>query len=455
MSNRSLSYTLESIPTMVEVPFCYVTIGSYTFGLASRKENRSYTQVDFPNFIQNIQVTKINGEVNTYTISLIYGIQAGDDPNIIDHILSEAAGTREILISYGDWSHPQHIFKEEKALMANVQSQVNTKSSQITYTILAVSAALSLMSQSFNFPAVTDKPSNVIMRLLKNDVYGLRKIFPGMRDMSRILSGNLLASDDKIVPIEAMNMCNVWQYMCYLVQCMQPQGSDSIESSPQDAFYAISVSDDTRSVMGGSYFTIKKIGIASWDEKDAYEIDIGYPGNNLVSQFNVRTSEQWTILYQNSKASELKTTYKMNRDGVMVETPSLSVTRDKTQLTTTSKDIAWWKKVTEFPIQASIEIKGLARPSLILQYLKLNVVFYGKRHFYSGRYIITKQVDTISDQGYKTNLDLLRIKGDDPTYMDWYGKDKKAKNLVNVVKQAAQEAATQTKKLLTPWPFNR
>ena len=68
--------------------------------------------------------------------------------------------------------------------------------------------------------------------------------------------------------------------------------------------------------------------------------------------------------------------------------------------------------MTEFPIKATIEFKGLVRPTLLVSYVKLDVRFYGRKQVCSGTYIITKQTDNISSSGYKTTLELLRIKGD-------------------------------------------
>ena len=48
-----------------------------------------------------------------------------------------------------------------------------------------------------------------------------------------------------------------------------------------------------------------------------------------------------------------------------------------------------------------------------MSYLRVNVYFYGKRHNTSGLYIITKQVDSISENGYTTTLSLTRIGGAD------------------------------------------
>jgi hypothetical protein len=69
--------------------------------------------------------------------------------------------------------------------------------------------------------------------------------------------------------------------------------------------------------------------------------------------------------------------------------------------------------MTEFPITATLTMKGLARPSLLMSYVKLNVWFHGgMKHISSGLYVITKQQDIIDSSGYKTTLTLLRVGGD-------------------------------------------
>ena len=69
--------------------------------------------------------------------------------------------------------------------------------------------------------------------------------------------------------------------------------------------------------------------------------------------------------------------------------------------------------MTEFPIQATMTIKGLTRPSILMTYVKVNVWFAGgQKHISSGTYIITQQTDNINSNGYTTTLQLLRIGGD-------------------------------------------
>ena len=68
--------------------------------------------------------------------------------------------------------------------------------------------------------------------------------------------------------------------------------------------------------------------------------------------------------------------------------------------------------MTQYPIKASITLRGLLRPAILMQNIKLNVYFYGRKHISSGVYIITSQKDSISKNGYSTTLDLIKIAQD-------------------------------------------
>ena len=200
--------------------------------------------------------------------------------------------------------------------------------------------------------------------------------------------------------------------MNYLVGCMVPSGTEGVTGK---GYYAMSVIDDNKNEMGGSYFKVTKIGDSqmAYDGKDAYELDIGYPGNNFITNFTINDNETWSILFDSSETSQKNDfTYTYNQDGVLIKSDSPSITRSKDLLQTTAADKAWWTKMTEFPISATIDFKGLVRPTLLVSYVKINCVFYGRRHIASGTYIITKQTDSITAQGYKTTLTLQRIKGE-------------------------------------------
>ena len=47
-----------------------------------------------------------------------------------------------------------------------------------------------------------------------------------------------------------------------------------------------------------------------------------------------------------------------------------------------------------------------------MSYIRVNVYYYGRKHISSGVYVVTKQEDNVSTNGYFTTLSLLRVKGD-------------------------------------------
>ena len=188
-----------------------------------------------------------------------------------------------------------------------------------------------------------------------------------------------------------------------------------MRSSTDDSIYRLSIVDDTRNKFGGAYFNVTKISpnIQESTLQDSYVIDVGYPGNNFVTSFSVSDTEQWSILYKTSEKVDIPNyTYRIDNLGNTQKEKSVSVTRNRDLLRTTNEDLSWWKSMTEFPISATLTVKGLVRPTMLMSYVRLNCLFYGQKHIASGVYIITKQVDSISAEGYKTTLSLLRVKGD-------------------------------------------
>ena len=103
---------------------------------------------------------------------------------------------------------------------------------------------------------------------------------------------------------------------------------------------------------------------------------------------------------------------KINGDGSLQPFFSPSLTNNTMFFETTEADRTWWTNMTQFPISATLKIKGLLRPACLMEYLKLNVYFYGNKHVSSGLYFITKQVDEIGMSGYSTTLSLTRLGGD-------------------------------------------
>lgn len=410
---------LNSVPTLVESPFIIVTIGKYTLG--SYTGNKTTTslgmlaQVNFPNFVNSLNITKVNGTVNTYTIGIVYQIAPGDDPNLIDKIFSSVSATRRLSLSYGDWRNPASIYKEETALITNVTSSLDMSASKITYTVQCVSDALSLASAVYDFPAREAKPSDIIKEMLKDVGYGLLTVFKGMVDFQRVITNGLIASNDKKVKIEARQNMNIIEYLNFLVGAMTSVDSESKDTIIQSGNYYLAIHDDITNALGGTYFEVKEVKAGTKvSNYDVYEVDVGYPGDNFVTQFNLTNNQQYTILYDYAgKIEQTKYIYSIDNNGQLTTQYAPSIARSKSLQKVTEQNKNWWTKVTQFPIQATLTIKGLTRPSILMSQVRINTVMYGQKHISSGLYIITKQQDKLDSNGYTTTLTLLRIGGDE------------------------------------------
>ena len=127
--------SLLSDTVRVQAPFIVVEIAGVTFGKYMVKGNA----VTYPNYMQSLSVVKVGGAFNQYTINLVYVVRPGDDPNMIDKILS-ANPERRIKISYGDYSLPSFIFREEEAIISDVQTSLDMKSQKISYMVNCTSS---------------------------------------------------------------------------------------------------------------------------------------------------------------------------------------------------------------------------------------------------------------------------------------------------------------------------
>ena len=408
------SSSLVSAQNRVESPFIIVKIGNYTFGncsdMSSRNKLNTVMNVTFPNFMYSLNIVKVNGSVNTYTIRMEYAITEVDDPNLLEKVFSSVSSTRELTLTYGDWNMPSYIYKEEVALITKISSNVDFQNSKIIYTISCVSSSLALRAGNKSFNARVDKPSDVIKELLRDESTGLSQVFSGMKNNSKVALSNLIAGDDKKVRIEAKSSINVLDYVAYLVSCMESQNYS--QGAIKDANYFFAVYDE----YGGPYFKIIKVQPNSSENKisySTYEVDVGYPSGSYVTSFSVNSDNTWSILYDYSTDIQLpQYRYSIDNSGSVVTIESPSITTSSKYLRTTASDKTWWTQMTKFPISAKIQLKGLLRPTLLMSYLKVNTYFYGHKHVSSGLYIITKQEDTIDSSGYRTSLSLTRISGD-------------------------------------------
>lgn len=404
-------------PIRVSTPFVKVKIGDYVFGVFS---HTSQSKVDsqgvyklhhfkYPNYIQGLKITKINGQVNQYELSIKYPITQSSDPNFFEKVFSSVSKTRKITFSYGDLSAPKFLYRDEQAIITDVKNSFDINSAVISYTVSAVSSCKLATSGAFNF--ITSeyigwhKPSDIIKKILFNNAtYGLQDVFTGMTNEELVISKGLIKSDDDLVNLDPKENINVLDYLRYLVQSMRNSSSKSL--------YTFVVIDDTSDIFGGPYFKVINAEDNS-DTLDTYVLDIGYPSANVITSFNIDNQESFSILYDYSK--KLNTNEYVSRiddDGSIQEIYSPNISSNNNLQITRSSDLNWWKNVIEYPITATIQLKGLLRPAILMSKVRLNVLFYGKAHISSGTYIINKQIDTINLEGCWTTLSLVRVAGD-------------------------------------------
>ena len=177
----------------------------------------------------------------------------------------------------------------------------------------------------------------------------------------------------------------------------------------------MTIHDDITTNYSGTYFKITEISpnTKTLSLPQTYEVDVNFPGDNFVTQFSLNNDQSWSILYEFADSLQQEEyTYNFDGSGNLVSTYSPSLARSRTGQLSSAK-CSWWTMVTQFPVEATLTIKGLTRPSILMQYVKVNVWFAGgKKHNSSGLYIITRQVDKLDAAGYRTTLTLLRVGGD-------------------------------------------
>ena len=411
--------SLLSATSRVEAPVIYVTIGDYVFGMFNKSvksiiDSTGITKrviTTYPNFMKSVTVEKVNGVLNTYTIQMIYAIRNGDDPNLLEKVFSSVSNTRKIKITYGDATSSAFLYKDEEAMISDVRSTFNIQNSTITYTLTCVSDALTLNAGSQSYGKRHMKPSDLIKELLLNSSNGLQDVFFGMRDYDLVLSRGLIASDDKAVDIEAKQHISTLDYLKYLVTCMVSSDSDA-SSVINNERYVLVVSDEVSSEFQGPYFKVVKVSAKSIPNEDIYDLEIGTSSKDKVVSFSLDDNQTYSILYNYSEQLKLPNyIYRIDNNGNMTYEYSPALSNSSSLLKTTESDKTWWTTVTQFPMTCTVTLKGLLRAATLMSYVNLNVYFYGKRHISSGLYIITRQVDMISEDGCKTVLSLTRMKG--------------------------------------------
>ena len=414
----STSINLLGTTSRVETPIIGVKIGNAVLGVYSEITNQKYKYTINPRFLKSLDVKKINGTVNQYTLKLDFPVTQFDDPNYIDKIIASVSDSREIIFGYGDASMPTFLYREEKAVITRVKKRATISSSVKSYTIYAVSTGALSTAGAYKFRKRVAKPSDVIKEILYEPKYGLTQVFYGMKNRQMVEMKQLIRSDDAITTIEAKSNISVLDYLAYLVECMGPaaKSSDPLKLIKK-AFYVLLFEDGIGSDIDGPYFRVERSDRLR-EKSYAYEIDIGYPSQNVVTSWEVDDDETYSIYYKfSSKLQPNLYRESIDDKGNIVQEFLPTLGSNSPLFKVTEQEKTWWTKVTQYPLKATITFKGLLRPAVLMSYVRINILYYGRKDIDSGLYIVLSQQDTIDTSGYRTTLKLLRVGGDD-TYVD-------------------------------------
>lgn len=394
VSGSTTTSVLPVITALVEAPYFEVEMAGVKFG--------GYHNNRIPNYVRSLTVKKTNGNVNEYTIQLIHQISPGDNPNFIDKVLS-ATGYNTISIQYGNANTGQ-IVRDTGALITSVTQNFDFTNCNILYTISATSLSSTVSYVKRNFEEFEGKVSDKIRKLLWNDPNGeLLSIFPGMKDQLAVEKAGLIPSNDKIVKIGACENITVMEYLAILVGRMENASSGSKDIV--DSVYTFVIDDDS----SGSKFKIAEVKNNSESVPYMYEVNIGYPDDNFVLNFNVNSNFAWALAYNGTK-DIVKYDYDLDSKGNLTaqRIPAAYKNRDDV-----IGNRLLWTSLTRYPVSATLTIRGLTKDSLLLQYIKINSIMYGAKRITSGVYIVLEQTDSIGNGIYSTTLSLLRVSGDD------------------------------------------
>ena len=400
---KTVKYTksygdLSTSPILVQAPYVELTMNGVKIGGYNASDDK------YPNHIVGLTVEKINNKINTYTIQLIHQVRTGEDPNIIDALLNRTGYRNKVKIKYGD-SATGLFFKEEEAYIMDVSYNENVQSANIAYTIKAVSSVSFVKYSYFSYPPVTGKPSTEINNLMYHSGQSsieLQNSFSGMRTAQDAMRRNAIPTNDAVVNIPGLANASPYDRLNQLVANMR---------DPNDATgtYMLSYNDATNDAS----FRIVEVTRQDTADRNAlikncYTLDIGFPGNTMITSFALGNDVYWPLYYKYAgKIASYK--YDIDYNGKITRSKVNPLDVDDKFQSKNVESMNWWEYVRSYPVSATVTIKGLMKPVLLMENVYIFSQIYGQEDLASGLYSIIGQTDTIDGGGCSTTLELLKI----------------------------------------------
>ena len=390
--------SIQTLQSLIAAPFITCEFGGEQFGLKDLYKRETSTR--YIDYVTSLIVDKkASGTVNTYSLAMTYTVQPGSDPNYIDYIISKAKD-RAITFTYGDMGQPEYSYVKEKAIITQVTPSVQISSNSIQYTISATSSVALSYAINRTYPAKANtKPSDLIFNLLYVDkTSGLLDLFTGMRNRNWVELHKLIARNDIEVYIPLEKDITPLAYIKKLLSKM---------IASDGSFFAMVIHDEPQNT-DGPYFEIINSNLHQGQGNTySVDIDVGYPGSTPVFSFAASQNTSLALITEYQSKMDIGRIINIDNYGELLTagTPSLAI-RNGSEDASLRK---WWENMTAYPINATLTTRGLIKPSILCDYININVLFFGQKYNYSGVYMVTGQRDTINSQGYRTELSLIRV----------------------------------------------
>ena len=223
----------------------------------------------------------------------------------------------------------------------------------------------------------------------------------GMRNKAETLAKGYIPTNDDTVYIPGLKDASLLERLMQLVSYMH-------DSSVIGSSFFLSFGDTVNNTAFFKITEISQTDISSDNVKNCYYLDVGYPGNSFVTSFTINSDVYWPMFYKYAGTIP-NYSYDIDYSGKLISKQVNPLLLDNKYQEIDVRQMNWWEFVKTYPISASVTIKGLMKPTLLMENVYVYAQFYGEEDMATGLYSIISQQDTINGSGNFTTLELLRI----------------------------------------------
>lgn len=441
---NSINSVTKAMSQSEWTPFIEFSFGG--FRVATHANTDYFMQLDFK--------YSGAGSANEGTINLVYVPQPYQDPNKIDKALSGVTAehkTCRLRFGYSGIVGYDLVTKEYNCTIIKYSSTL--REGCIYYTINVISSLVTLRETRGSFPAFKDENPITIAR------YAFETFLPNYR----VYYESDVWSNAEFIDLEKQDDVNVFEYVDallsqitdrknptanYWYEVRDVHGEETItfhrtvvasrwldngvgkQTTSYSRWEENGYSKSTPSAHSSSSHNSQKLGTETVAQYDALVSTVS--DNTVVFTFD------WGGNHQDNKTNNLIYAFETEYDGTvnialvddvfvdrtLIGSDGQAVTvrspEDVNVAEVVERDVNAlnqdWAKASLFVYGASLQLQGIPEDIPIGAVITVNPIFYGWRHHTAGKYMITGASANITNGGFITNLNLLKLSSDAVNY---------------------------------------